>query len=480
MRNYVTGYFLLVNDIGFEYSTLSKYRQYVCGRIPEGKMKDPVEEVDSPDRQEGARNVPASEVQKTLSAILQSVPFRSSKQIQKLLQFLVSETLAGRAGTLKERIIGTSIFDRRPDYDTNDDPIVRLRVAELRKRLALYYQTAVGEPVVISVPSGSFRAAFEWSIKNHVPAPTVPSQGPEPTQLSTEPTISQVSNVAAAPDLKSSSVRFRLSKWWIVLVASLTIVALATLRYLPSPEERAFNKFWSPVLENSNTVLIGMGNNPLYELSNAGEDEYYKNHPKNRFEEMGLHPYIPLSPGTPIDGKYINPATNIYLTIGDAVALSNVEYVLAQRHIKLDVRFVNDVTYGDLRQSPTVLIGAHNNIWTFTMTENIRYGFQGHSTIVDRFDPKKQWTANFDRSETYGIVARLLNAWNGKVVIVIGGVGYSGTRAAGEFITNPQSIAKLVKSLPKGWETKNIEVVLHTTVRNQIPSSPDIVAAYSW
>ena len=63
--------------------------------------------------------------------------------------------------------------------------------------------------------------------------------------------------------------------------------------------------------------------------------------------------------------------------------------------IKLDIRFVNDVTYGDLRQNPTILIGAHNNIWTLNMTENLRFGFQGHSTIVDRFAPQKQWTRQF-------------------------------------------------------------------------------------
>ena len=443
-------------------------------------MTDPVDVANSPARHEGADIVPALEVRKTLSAILKSTPFRSSMQIQKLLQFLVSETLAGHADTLKERIIGASVFDRRPDYDTNADPIVRLRVAEVRKRLALYYQTASEEPILISIPSGSFRAVFEWSGKSPLPVPTAPLREPEPLLQSVEPRITVAQTRVAAPGVKSSSTGLRLHKWWIVLAASLAIALLAVLRYLPSPEERTFNKFWSPVLENSNTVLIGMGNNPLYELSNAGEDEYYKNHPKTRFQEMGLHPYIPLTPGTPIDGKYINPATDIYLTIGDAVALSNIEYVLAQRHIKLDVRFVNDVTYGDIRQSPTVLIGAHNNIWTLNMTENLRFGFQGHSTIVDRFDPQKQWTANFDRSETYGIVARLLNSWNGKVVVVIGGVGYSGTRAAGDFITNPQSIAKMVKSLPKGWENKNIEVVLHTTVNNQVPSAPDVVAAYSW
>ena len=442
-------------------------------------MENSIKDDESIRRQNGPASVPAPRVLRTLAAILQSTPFRTSKQAQHLLQYIVDETLAGHPEALKERIIGLSVFNRRPDYDTNSDPIVRLRVGEVRKRLALYYQATSDEPVLISIPSGSFRCVFEWSHTS--PAQSqMATPGEDRAQSLFDRTPPPLLNAAATPDLKPSPSRFRLSRWWIIMAASLAIATIAALHYFTSPEERAFNKFWSPILENSNTVLIGMGNNPLYELSNAGEDEYYKKHPKSEFEEMGLHPYIPLSPGTTIDAKYINPATDIYLTIGDAIALSNIEYVLAQRQIKLDVRFVNDVTYGDLRQSPTILIGAHNNIWTLKMSENLRFRFQGHSAIVDHADPQRQWIANPDRSETYAIVARTLNTWNGKVVILIGGVGYSATQAAGDFISNPKSISKMVKSFPKGWETKNIEVVLHTTVKNQIPSAPEVVATYCW
>jgi len=355
-----------------------------------------------------------------------------------------------------------------------------LRVAEVRKRLALYYQTAHEELVLISIPSGSFKAVFAWPHKDPDQSQSAPPSGPDRTQPLLEPKDQPVQPEAVEPASAPTFARFRDRRWWIVIAASVVILSLATLHYLPSPEERVFNQFWSPILGNSNTILIGMGSNPLYEFSIGAEDEYYKNHPKNRYEEMGLHPYIPIPPGTTVDSKFLDPALDTYLTIGDAWALSSIEYVLAQQQKKLDIRFVNDLAYGDLRQSPTILIGAHNNIWTLTMTENLRFGFQGHSTIVDRFDPQKQWTANADRSETYGIVARVLNSWNGKVVIVIGGVGYSGTRAAGDFISNQQSIAKLVKSLPKGWENKSIEVVLHTTVKNQVPSSADVVATYCW
>jgi hypothetical protein len=433
------------------------------------------------DGQREATQVPPDEVRKALSAILQSPPFRSSMQTQKVLKFLVLETLAGRGETLKERNIGAKLFERPPDYDTNSDPIVRLRVGEVRKRLALYYQGARDETVLINIPSGSFRAVFESSVRNPFPAPPDPLlREPVQTPLPAEPMLPQAETLKPVPDVELWTRKFRLRKRWIFAASAFAICAFAAFHYYPSPEERALNKFWSPVLENSRTVLIGIGNNPIYELSNAGEDQYYKNHPKTRFQEMGLHSYIPLSPGESIDSKYLNPAVNTYLTIGDVGALSDIEYILAQRHTKLDIRFVNDLTYGDLRQNPTVLIGAHNNIWTLNMTEDLRFGFQGHSTIIDRFSPQRQWTANADRSETYAIVARVLNAWNGRVVIVIGGVGYAATRAAGDFITNPQSISKMAKSLPKDWEAKNLEIVLHTTVKNQIPMAPELVATYSW
>ena len=53
------------------------------------------------------------------------------------------------------------VFGRRVDYDTNEDPIVRARAAEVRKRLAQYY---VGEGMAalirIEICPGSYLATF--------------------------------------------------------------------------------------------------------------------------------------------------------------------------------------------------------------------------------------------------------------------------------------------------------------------------------
>jgi len=439
-----------------------------------------VEGSDPRERQEGSEPVPATEVKKALSAILQSTPFHSSKQSQELLQYIVSQTLAGHLEMLKERIIGANVFNRRPDYDTNDDPIVRARAAEVRKRLALYYQTAREEAVLITVPPGSFRALFERIDRNSThlssPPPSAAEIGQSPVEVIAPPIHRQI----AEPEHQPLLVRFRTWRWWIVLAISAMLLTWAAAHYFATSEERTFNHFWSPVLDNSNTVLIYIGTNAVYQMSPSYVDAYYRQHPRSQTEQMGFESYIPLPPGTKIDAQDLYPAKDTFVTIGDVAATTKIVALLVHRNKRFDIRYGSDVAFGDLRQSPTILIGAHNNSWTLTMTGNLRYVFDGPMAIMDRSNAQKRWSANADFSEDYAIVSRVLNSKTGTTVITAAGIGYEGTRAAAEFLTNPQAISALAKSLPKGWEKKNVQIVLHTTAINQLPSAPDVVATYSW
>jgi hypothetical protein len=429
------------------------------------------------DSQEGL----AALIQKALAEILISSPFRASKQSQELLRFIVDKTLSGHAELLKERVIGSEVFGRRLDYDTNSDPIVRARVAEVRKRLALYYQTEHQKAVRISVPLGSFKAVFERIDGDGVRLPSPPSQTSEPTQTSVELLAPPIPLGIVGHDGKPSSKRFGARRWSIAAaIISMAILAWVIQHNFPSPETRAFNQFWSPILDNPHTTLIYVGGNAVYQLSPSYLAAYYREHPRTHTEEMGYESYIPLPPGTKIDGQDLYPAKDTFVTIGDVAAITKIESLLVRRDRQFIIRFGGDVAYGDLRESPTILVGAHNNSWTLSVTENLRYVFDGPSGIVDRSGTLKRWSASAGFTEDYAIVSRILNSKTGTTVLAAAGVGYAGTQAAAEFITNPLSISTLVKSLPKGWEKKNIQVVLHTSVTNQLPSAPDVVATYCW
>jgi hypothetical protein len=426
-----------------------------------------------------ALEIPASEIQEVLAEMMTSTPFRSSKQSQELLRYIVDKSLSGHAELLKERVIGIEVFGRRPDYDTNADPVVRARAGEVRKRLALYYQTEPEHAVRISVPQGSFKAFFERIGRNPVSPPLAASEDPPLMQSPAEPVITEIRQENKV-DARPRSAGFRGRLWWIAAAASLVILILAIQHNLFSPESRAFNHFWSPVLDNPHQVLIYVGGNAVYQLSPSYLDAYYRQHPQSQTEAMGFESYIQWPPGTKIDTQDLYPAKDTFVTIGDVAAITRIESLLVHRNRAFDIRYGGDVTYGDLRESPTILIGAHNNSWTLTMTGNLRYVFSGRNAIVDRSDPRKFWSANASFTEDYAIVSRVVNSKTGSTVITAAGVGYAGTQAAAEFLTNPQSIFTLVKSLPKGWEKKNIQIVLHATVTNQLPGAPDVVATYCW
>jgi hypothetical protein len=103
--------------------------------------------------------------EKALEDVLASSIFQSSRQCQLLLRYVVEHSIAHEDELLRERVIGANVFGRVPDYDTGNDPVVRARAAELRKRLALYYSHAdeAQQAIRIEIPTGSYRALFKMA-----------------------------------------------------------------------------------------------------------------------------------------------------------------------------------------------------------------------------------------------------------------------------------------------------------------------------
>src|SRR5215470_7662490 len=72
-----------------------------------------------------------------------------------------SSELAGKAGQLKESIIGVEVFGRRPDYDVRQDSAVRTEAGKLRARLLQYYAgDGAADPLIIELPKGGYTPTF--------------------------------------------------------------------------------------------------------------------------------------------------------------------------------------------------------------------------------------------------------------------------------------------------------------------------------
>jgi hypothetical protein len=146
----------------------------------------------------------------------------------------------------------------------------------------------------------------------------------------------------------------------------------------------------------------------------------------------------------------------------------------------------------DLRNGPTVFIGAFDNAWTLRLTNSLRFHFANNAdmsqhSIVDSMAPAQtHWVV--DRSvqiatnnyRDYAIVARFTDINTGNLSVVVAGIGRGGTIAAGEFLTDPDDLAQIKRAAQGADDKKNMEIVLSTQIIDGQPGSPKIEAAYFW
>jgi hypothetical protein len=422
-------------------------------------------------------------VKKALEEMAGSVPFRTSRQCQDLLRYIVLHSLSGEDELLRERMLGVEVFGRRPDYDQAADPVVRIRAADVRKRIALFYEAteAATRQVKIAIPSGSYKAMFEFMGSRDIEASSN-EPSPEmvvPAVVDSRPI--ELSPVTTPPSESTKNIprRVRLSRWMVITVVAVLLIP-AIYALFRSTRETAFDRFWSPVLKAPNRSVIYVGSNAVYTLSQGFLDRYRREHRLDKVETMGREFLVPLGSTDAVNGNDLVPEKDTYVTVGDAAATARIASFLSLRKKSYDMRFGGDISVGDLRERPAILIGGFNNSWTLEMTDNLRFVFAYQYQVQDRFDKGRSWKANQDFTEDYAIISRILNSKTGEILITAAGIGHAGTRAAGEFLTSPNDIDSLMLTAPKGWEKRNLQIVLHTSVINGSPNHPDVIATYYW
>jgi TolB-like protein/tetratricopeptide (TPR) repeat protein len=111
-----------------------------------------------------ARAGPAAapeQIRAALERVLESPSFANSLKAQRLLRFVVEETLAGRGDGLKESVIAVSVFARDPSFDPRSDSVVRVEARNLRVRLNEYYMNdGRQDALFIELPKGAYLPCF--------------------------------------------------------------------------------------------------------------------------------------------------------------------------------------------------------------------------------------------------------------------------------------------------------------------------------
>jgi len=180
-----------------------------------------------------------ADVRAELGRVLSSELFSRSDRLTAFLRFIVERTLSGD-GVLKEQVLGVELYGKGPDFDAAVDPIVRVDARRLRDKLREYYVSAAGDPIVISVPKGSYTPIFEARAEVALPmAPQGPaSPHPLPAIVAASPRWSHASivgAVGAAGLLAMAAALFAYGVPW-ALRSSVPTMRILTVTSFPGAE----------------------------------------------------------------------------------------------------------------------------------------------------------------------------------------------------------------------------------------------------
>jgi hypothetical protein len=178
-----------------------------------------------------------------------------------------------------------------------------------------------------------------------------------------------------------------------------------------------------------------------------------------------------------------------WVGLGPAATLGRAAEFLTRHNRPYSLRFGDDLTFSQLREQPSLLLGGLFSPWTQRITRDLRFApTTGDDTngraLVDR-QTKQLWKP-VKRAESpyvdvdYGMLCRLFDAASGQIILLAVGTQTFGTEGAASLLFDPDLFSELLKQAPANWETKNFQALVRVSVIGTTPSSPQLVASHFW
>jgi len=432
------------------------------------KISLPTMETQTRERSRELTPEQAASVLAELDAILASPTFTSSKRCHDFLECIVKHALAGNYDELNERFLGVELFGRKVDFDTGADSIVRVRASDVRRRLAQYYSgRSSPSAVTIGLSSGNYIPTFQW----HVAEDKKTNEARVP-----EPSHGELLPVTPDPPRSNAWLGFRsfLRPLPIIIVVLVLTTIVVAWNFQPGNGKSAVEQFWKPFLRNKTKVTLCLGDSHLYWLSSDLRQKVDLNQPS-----------IVVKPGD------IVKASSGGTQIGDVRGVISLTSLLNSRGLVTQVLWPQESHNVALDHTNVIYLGAFNNVWTMNLNRNLRFFFDSvdgeHGPIWfirDRQHPDKRWmTEKITAQRTdhsYALITRIIDPDRSRVQIAIGGVDEFGTQAACEFLADGTALSELANNAPKGWQDRNLQLLLEMDISGIVVVNPKVIAIQVW
>jgi hypothetical protein len=428
----------------------------------------------------GAAPLP-DEVRAELEKILAAPAFRRSDRLSRFLRFVCDEALQGNGPQLNEVLIAHAVFGRGPDYSPGEDAVVRRQAHSLRQKLQEYYSgDGANDAIRIDLPVGRYVPVFTRA------SPLQSSAAAEPAPLKIE------QPVTGAP-----ARQWRVAGGVFLLIVMFLIGTFVERSRQAGRSERAATgvlaELWGRWLSNPAGAVICFSN-PLTTVVKYFSTPLPPNSLPRRIsvtpeQAAEIREMLDIPPG---GFMYLSPAIS-QAKMGEAigaVALVNLFAKFGTHAQATQSRFLN---WEDFRTQNLVLLGHDEaNRWLDPILQQLPFRLAATEgdlprRIVntspatgERREYRIQFSPKYPPKEDYALISMIQGIDHEHELLLLNGLNTEGTQSAIEFMTNPSTAQQLVTALRKAspghrgpWR---FQAVLHTEVRDKVPTSAQLVA----
>jgi hypothetical protein len=431
------------------------------------------------ERQEDQIRVSSRQKRQLVARVVNSQMFRRSSALCAFLHYITNHEILGQADKLKEQTIGVEVLGRRADYLPTSDNIVRVRAHELRGRLERYFATeGANEPVVITIPVGSYAPVFE----------------PRKTAAGEAPAVSPVAQNKSSPNKTGS----RLQRYFLPLVAIVVIALSASVVVVIGVlRESAHHRV--AALEPTGAIQDFWGqffDKPQGELNVVYADPGFALWQDLNGKTLNLGDYLNgryLSVGK---NKLFNAAIRPVASSADIEIVAHLGILAGEFGGQINLEFARDATLKVFQRGNVVLLGSHrSNPWVelyepslnFVLEQDPHTGmplFRNRSPRPGEMPvytvPTNLGNPGSDEKDytRYGVAALLKGCGNRGLTVLAEGLNTQGTHAVGDIFTEPQRLDALLKSIghKPGTTVAPFEALIQITSFPNNFDNPKVIA----
>ena len=419
------------------------------------------------------------EKREELRRILESKNFASAPKKTRFLEFVSEQTFLGNGDKLNEYLIGVEVYDRGSEFNSQNDPIVRVQAHEIRRLLKKYYEEDGKNSLIrVDLPSGHYVPAFRRSTADEADDP----------------------RVAAEPAIPGARDRRRLHAVLTVTLAVMCFVlafllltrgwrsgkaAQSGLSVAVLPD--GLEWFWRPFLPPADPPLIVLPNHPLLRAAHDG-DSPQTLASGHEIRKADLPEFRDTIHFRELKRFLFVPSLTDFTSVGETMGLVGLCQMFSNVGQKYRVQQSRLVNFEEIKGDNAILLGG-NQAWSGRVFLNVE-GFHFQSGVIYNrnrrpgeqalYKPEFDPVTNQLRRD-YALVLMLPNERRENRVLLIYGIYTQGSQAAIEYLTNPERMTELRKALiDLSADHKTVpryfQALLTTTVENAVPGNSSLVA----